>query len=69
MEVEIIGEVVCLYCLTVVYGPIFYVCTPSGLHLFDHLLWPIFQSSIIFYNYNFFKLLHVHGNLMWAAFV
>ena len=43
--------------------------TPNGVHLFDHLLWPIFQSSITHYNYNFFKFLHVHGDLLWAAFM
>ena len=36
---------------------------------FDHLLWSIFQSSITHYNYNFFKFLHVHGDLLWAAFM
>ena len=30
------------------YYHIFYVGTPSGVHLFDHLLWPIFQSSIFY---------------------
>ena len=35
----------------------FYVGTPSGVYLFDHLLWSIFQSSITLYN--FFKFLHV----------
>ena len=29
----------------------FYVGTPSGVHLFDHLLWPIFQSSIYILHY------------------
>ena len=24
----------------------FYVGTPSGIHLLDHLLWPIFQSTV-----------------------
>ena len=31
--------------------------TPCGVHLFDLLLWPVFQSSITHYNYNFFKFL------------
>ena len=34
--------------------------TPSGVYLFGHLLWPIFQlfqSSITHYNYNFFNFL------------
>ena len=37
------------------------VGTPSGVHLFDHLLWPIFQSSIHILHYtlyNFSKFLH-----------
>ena len=29
----------------------FVVVTPSGVHLFSHLLWPIFQSSILFTHY------------------
>ena len=42
----------------------FYVSTPSGVLLFEYLLWPIFQSSIIHYNYKFFKFLHVQGDLL-----
>ena len=48
----------------------FNVVTPSVLHLFDHLLWSIFQSSITHYIYQFLQnvmcilrqvtILHVH---------
>ena len=31
---------------------------------FDHLLWSIFQSLVTHYYYNFFKFLHVHGDLL-----
>ena len=30
---------------------LFYDGTPRGVNLFDHLLWPIFQSSITHYNF------------------
>ena len=38
----------------------FYVGTPSGVHLFGHLLWPIFQTSIFtHYIIQFFKFLQI----------
>ena len=39
---------------------VFYVGTPSGVHLFGHLLWPIFQSSIFtHYIIQVFKFLQI----------
>ena len=35
----------------------FYVGTPSGVHLFNHLLWSIFQSSITHYIKQFLQVL------------
>ena len=35
----------------------FNVGTLSGVNIFDHCLWSIFQSSIPHYNYNLFKFL------------
>ena len=41
-------------------GYFFNVGTPSGVHLFDHLLWSIFQSSIsTHYIIQFFKFLQI----------
>ena len=33
----------------------FYIGTPNGVHLFDHFLWSIFQSSIRHYIYKFLQ--------------
>ena len=38
---------------------LFFIGTPSRVHLFGHLLWSIFQSSLHITLYNFFKFLHV----------
>ena len=47
------------FCLSQVFNWLsffFNVGSPCGVHLFDHLLWSIFQ-------------LQVHGDLLWAAFM
>ena len=43
------------------FGCLFYVGTPSGVHLFDHLLWSIFQSLIYFH----LKILALAGIWTW----
>ena len=53
----------CFYCYNKVQLPnslnnFFKVGTSSGAHLFDHLLWSLFYSSI-FTHYNFFKFLQM----------
>ena len=48
----------------------FYVGTPSGVQLFDHLLWSLFQSSITHYIQTIFSSSYMfHGDLLWAAFM
>ena len=39
------------HCNHLIHSFFFYVGTPNRVHLFGHLLWPIFQSSIHFTYY------------------
>ena len=40
-----------------------YVGTPSGVHIFDHLLWPIFPSSMAHHIYKL-QLFTFHGDFL-----
>ena len=48
----------------------FYVGTPCGVHLFDHLLWFIFQSSITYLHYTISSSSYMfHDDPLWADFM
>ena len=60
------------YWLSLIQIIFFNVGTPSGVHLFGHLLWPIFQSSILLTHY-FIQFFHYtaashtpHLCMMWV---